>query len=107
MTATQVQGVHGIVGAARSAVSTPVAQLGAVDRMPQLSYWSSSPQLADKTVYPYFGRTFPSDTLAGVAMVNMIISFGWRNFAAINTVDAYASGVIMQQLEHRTCILCL
>ena len=95
MTATQVHGVHGIVGAARSAVSTPVAQLGAVDHMPQLSYWSSSPQLANKAVYPYFGRTYPSDALAGVAMVNSIISYGWRNFAAINTVDAYASAYIV------------
>ena len=83
----QARGVHGIVGAARSAVSTPVAQLGAVDRMPQLSYWSSSPRLSDKAVYPYFGRTYPSDALAGIAMVSTIIHFGWKNFAVINTAE--------------------
>ena len=42
-----------LVGAARSAVSTPLAQLGEVDKMPQCSYWSSSPSLSDTQLYPY------------------------------------------------------
>ena len=92
------RGVHGIVGAARSAVSEPVAQTAAVDRTVQLSYWSSSPDLADKSVYPFFGRTYPSDALGGRFMVQLVQSFGWRNFATINVVDAYASAYISVML---------
>ena len=46
-------GAHAMVGAARSAVSMPLAQLGALDVMPQCSYWSSSPTLSDTQLYPY------------------------------------------------------
>jgi hypothetical protein len=46
-------GAHAMIGAARSAVSMPLAQLGALDVMPQCSYWSSSPSLSDTQLYPY------------------------------------------------------
>jgi hypothetical protein len=62
------RGAHAVVGAARSAVSTPLAQLGAVDEMPMMSYWSSSPSLSDKSIYSHFARTFPSDNEAGTRM---------------------------------------
>ena len=46
-------GEQAVVGAARSAVSAPVATLGKIDKMPQCSYWSSSPSLSNKLLYPY------------------------------------------------------
>ena len=46
-------GRRALVGAARSAVSTPLAQLGKIDRIPQCSYWSSAPALSNKLLYPY------------------------------------------------------
>lgn len=37
-----------LIGAARSAVSLPLALVGAVDETPQISYWSSAPELSNK-----------------------------------------------------------
>ena len=93
------KGMHGFVGAARSAVSQPVAQLGSIDRIPQLSYWSSSPDLSNKQVYGYFGRTFPNDALSGGFLMATITAFGWRRVGAIHVQDIYASALIkvMQQ----------
>ena len=67
---------HGVVGAARSAVSTLVANLGAVDKVPQISYWSSSPALSDKSIYSHFARTFPSDAETGKFLMTVISHFG-------------------------------
>ena len=39
-----------VVGASLSTVSTPLALNGAVDRMPQISYWSSAVALSDNTL---------------------------------------------------------
>ena len=46
-------GGEAIVGAARSAVSMPLASLAKIDEVPQCSYWSSSPDLSNKLDYPY------------------------------------------------------
>ena len=46
-------GAQALVGAARSAVSMPLAMLSKIDQMPQCSYWSSSPSLSDTLLYPY------------------------------------------------------
>ena len=49
----RADGGMAMVAAARSAVSKPLAQLGEIDRMPQCSYWSSSPSLSESKLYPY------------------------------------------------------
>ena len=54
-------GAHAIVGAARSACSIPIAMLGGIDAMPQVSSSSSSHTLSNKEDYPFFARTYPSD----------------------------------------------
>jgi hypothetical protein len=46
-------GAHAMIGAARSAASLPLALLGAVDTMPQCSYWSTAPSLSNMRLYPY------------------------------------------------------
>ena len=55
----KADGAMAIVGAARSAVSKPLAQLAAIDKMPQCSYWSTSPSLSDESLYPYCARHRP------------------------------------------------
>jgi hypothetical protein len=54
-------GAHAIVGAALSSVSTVLATLSSIDRVPMCSYWSSSPSLTNKQTYPLFARSYPSD----------------------------------------------
>ncbi|KAL3909372.1 MAG: hypothetical protein SGPRY_009452, partial [Prymnesium sp.] len=82
---TLADGSHAIVGPSRSAVSQPLAQLG------KCSYASSSVSLSNKALYPYFGRTYPSDAIAAVAVIRVISSFGWKQFAVLHSNDAYAN----------------
>merc|ERR1712023_100757 len=69
---------HMFIGAARSACSTPTAMLGALQGIPQVSYWSTSPDL-DSTEYPYFSRVIPPDTATSKALVAFIRQNNWRN----------------------------
>ena len=84
-------GAQALVGAARSAVSMPLAMLSKIDAMPQCSYWSSSPTLSDTALYPYFGRTYPSDAITTQGLPQLIASFGWTNIGVIHVNDDYAN----------------
>ena len=86
--------VHGIIGPSRSAVSSPTAQLGGLDKIPQLSHWSSSPSLSDKGIYSHFGRTYPSDVLSGELIMQTVSSFGWKKVGCIYVNDLFAQGLV-------------
>ena len=87
-------GASAIVGAARSAVSSPIAHIGGCDHVPQLSYWSSSPALSNKEDFPYFGRTFVSDGVTGAEAPHFLRFFNWTNVAVLHVIDPYASGYV-------------
>ena len=80
---------QGIVGAAASRVSVPVASLGRLFHMPQVSYASTSPLLNDRTRYSYFRRTVPSDDM--LAIVDILRRFGWNYVSILYTEDTYGS----------------
>ena len=74
---------HVVVGPARSACSTPIALLGGIDQVISMSYWSTSPRLDDKLIYPYFHRTIPSDTKSAIAVVDFFASQNFERATAI------------------------
>ena len=79
----------GIIGAASSRVSVPVASLGRLFRMPQVSYASSSALLNDRERYGYFQRTIPPDSLQATAMVDILKRFGWNYVSVVFSQDTY------------------
>ena len=81
----------GIVGALGSRVSVPVASLGRLFTMPQVSYASTSPLLSDRTRYSYFRRTIQPDDLQVLAMVDILRRFGWNHVSILHSDDAYGS----------------
>ena len=82
-------GAAAIVGPARSIVVESVGTLGAIDRIPQIGFWASSPGLSDASAYPYFSRTYPSDALASLFVARLFYSFGWQNVFFLNQADSY------------------
>ena len=78
-----VRAIDAIVGPARSASSIAVASMAKLDKVPQCSYWSSSPLLSNKLDFPYFSRTFPPDTIASRLLTRLIRSLGWKAFAVV------------------------
>eukprot|EP00966_Prymnesium_polylepis_P253720 5863971-Prymnesium_polylepis.1 len=88
-----------IVGAARSGSSKEVARLAKLDAVPQCSYWSSSPTLSNKLEFPYFGRTYPSDSITSKVLCSLIDSMGWKAFAVVyDDEDEYSSAMTDQLL---------
>jgi hypothetical protein len=83
------------LGAYQSAVSIPMSIVTGLLGYPQVSSGSTSAELDDKSQYPLFGRTVPSD--AGNA-IPLIIYFREvlqiTNLAVINVNDAYGNAYV-------------
>jgi len=60
----------GIIGAVRSAVTSPLSQFGSVNDLVTISHASTSDELRSEQEYPLFGRTIPSTTADAVAVVS-------------------------------------
>ena len=71
-----------------------MATVGGIDQLPTVSYWSSSPAMANKANYPYFGRTFPSDTTRAPRVIETMNLFNLTNFAIVQTDDAWANAMV-------------
>ncbi|XP_022090341.1 metabotropic glutamate receptor 2-like [Acanthaster planci] len=69
--------VVGVVGSASSLSSITVANLLKLFKMPQISYWSTSPDLSDTRRFPYFFRAVPSDQFQAQAMIDIVLHFNW------------------------------
>ena len=50
--------------------------------------------MANKDNYPYFGRTFPSDTTLAPRVIETLNLFNLTNFAIVNTDDAWANAMV-------------
>jgi len=98
----------GIVGASVSRVSVPVASLGRLFSMPQVSYATTSALLSDRNIYTYFYRTIPPDNLEARAMIELFLHFNWTYISAVYSRDSYGqSGITdLRKLaqEYEICI---
>ena len=98
----------GIIGAANSGVSVPVAGLGRLFQMPQISYASSSALLSNRDLYGYFYRTFPPDNQQAKAMIDVLLKFNWTYVSAIHARTTYGEPGIEEfralAEQHGICI---
>ena len=62
--------------------------------VPQIGYSASSPKLSDSSIFPFFLRAVPSDTLQVVALAELIRHYGWSKVSTISADDAYSLGGI-------------
>ncbi|KAI6659093.1 metabotropic glutamate receptor 7 isoform b precursor [Oopsacas minuta] len=81
----------GVIGAASSSVSVPIASFLRVFNIPQISYASTSALLSDTDRYDYFFRTVAPDTFQALAMLDIINNFGWRFLNALYTQSTYGT----------------
>ena len=83
------------IGAYRSAVSIPTSIVTGVFGYPQVSGGSTSADLDDKSQYPLFGRTIPSDAGNAIPIViYMRHVLQIQHLAVINVNDAYGNAYV-------------
>ncbi|XP_050730042.1 metabotropic glutamate receptor 4-like [Eriocheir sinensis] len=81
--------ISGVVGAASSVTSIQVANLLRLFKIPQVSFFSTSPELSNKQRFEYFSRTIPSDHYQVKAMVEIVKKLGWSYISIIYEESNY------------------
>ena len=90
----------GVVGAASSGVTLPIATLMRLFNMPQVSYASSSSELSNAERFMYFLRTIPPDSLQTAAMVDLLAHFKWTFVSTVHSRDSYGENGIRDFRQH-------
>ncbi|XP_067128355.1 metabotropic glutamate receptor-like [Centruroides vittatus] len=81
--------VTGVLGAASSVTSIQVANLLRLFKIPQVSFFSTSPELSNKQRFEYFLRTVPSDQNQAHAMVEIIKRLKWAYISILYEESNY------------------
>ncbi|XP_056425661.1 extracellular calcium-sensing receptor-like [Hyla sarda] len=66
-----------VIGPSASTHSLSIASILGLQRYPQISHISTSPLLSDRTKFPSFFRTVPSDIFQSKGLAQMVLHFGW------------------------------
>ncbi|XP_022100465.1 metabotropic glutamate receptor 1-like [Acanthaster planci] len=86
--------IVGVIGPGSSEVAIHVQNLLQLFNIPQVAYSATSKDLSDKTLYEYFIRVCPSDTLQAQAMVDIVLRYNWSYVSVVHTLGNYgASGM--------------
>lgn len=93
-------GISGAVGPASSTESARTAGFLQAFQIPQISYASTAVTLSDKTRYPYFLRTLPSDVFQAQAMADVVVHFNWTSVIAMHSDDDYGLSGIKAFVQH-------
>jgi gamma-aminobutyric acid type B receptor len=81
-----------LVGAGRSDVSETISALSGIYQIPQISPHSSAASLDDKTRFPLFARTTPSNSADSAAAVEYFKHLEVSHVGVIFTLDANGKG---------------
>ncbi|XP_041441587.1 extracellular calcium-sensing receptor-like [Xenopus laevis] len=67
-----------VIGHSMSTYSILMAQILGLYKFPQISYFSTSSLLSEKTQFPSFFRTVPSDDFQSRGLAQMVLHFKWK-----------------------------
>ncbi|XP_069816782.1 extracellular calcium-sensing receptor-like [Dendropsophus ebraccatus] len=78
-----------IIGHSASSLSIQMAYILGLYRYPQVSFFSTSPLLSDRTQFPSFFRTVPSDFFQSLGLAEMVKHFAWTWVGLIGPDNDY------------------
>ncbi|ELT99214.1 hypothetical protein CAPTEDRAFT_202414 [Capitella teleta] len=100
--------IAGVVAAPSSVTSIQVANLLKLFRIPQVSFFSTSPALSSEQRYPFFMRTIPSDLYQAEVMVRLVKLFNWTYVSVVYEESSYGqegfSAVNDRLKQEKICI---
>ncbi|XP_030042347.1 vomeronasal type-2 receptor 26-like [Microcaecilia unicolor] len=79
--------VVGFIGSLSSLETSAIARLTSIYRYPQISYGSMDPQFNDRTEFPFFYRTVPSDRSQFSGMIHLLNRFRWNWVGILTSND--------------------
>uniref|UniRef100_A0A4W5PDZ8 Glutamate metabotropic receptor 1 n=1 Tax=Hucho hucho TaxID=62062 RepID=A0A4W5PDZ8_9TELE len=77
--------IAGVIGPGSSSVAIQVQNLLQLFNIPQIAYSATSIDLSDKTLFKYFLRVVPSDTLQARAILDIVKHYNWTYVSAVHT----------------------
>ncbi|XP_075997299.1 taste receptor type 1 member 3 [Genypterus blacodes] len=81
--------VAAVIGPFSSEMVSVIGKLLGFFLMPQISYGATSDKFSDKSLYPSFLRTVPSDKWQAEVMVELLKAFNWNWVAVVGSEDEY------------------
>ncbi|KAK3104782.1 hypothetical protein FSP39_009992 [Pinctada imbricata] len=85
--------IIGVLGPTASEDSVKVATLLKLFKIPQISYFSTSPELSDSNIFPYFLRTVPSDLYQAKAITSILRYYQWSYVTMIYEDTSYGKNI--------------
>ncbi|XP_062860384.1 extracellular calcium-sensing receptor-like [Trichomycterus rosablanca] len=83
--------VTAVIGDSTSTPSVSIARMLGPFGIPQVSHYATCACFSDKTQYPTFFRTIPSDQHGGAALAKMVKHFGWTWIGAVRSDTDYGN----------------
>ncbi|KAM9299628.1 taste receptor type 1 member 3 [Gastrophryne carolinensis] len=88
--------VMSVIGPSSDEVATVPMKLFSTFLIPQISYSVTADIFSDKSIYPAFFRTVPSDSKQVSGMVELMTHFKWNWIAAVASEDDYGEPALRQ-----------
>ncbi|XP_073511349.1 taste receptor type 1 member 3-like [Phyllobates terribilis] len=88
--------VLAVIGPSSTEIATFCMKTFSTFLIPQISYAVTSDIFSDKTIYPAFYRTVPSDQKQVYGMVTLMTFFKWNWIAAVASDDDYGETALRQ-----------
>uniref|UniRef100_A0A3Q2XNT1 Extracellular calcium-sensing receptor-like n=1 Tax=Hippocampus comes TaxID=109280 RepID=A0A3Q2XNT1_HIPCM len=100
--------IQALLGHSSSGISKNINTLLSPLSIPQVSHLSTCACLSDKSLYPTFFRTVPSDRVQVLALVQLMKNFDWRWVGIIYSSTTYAdkgtAEFVVEAMKEHICV---